>query len=248
MSDAVTKAGGATVDGNVLDALEGRSSVRGYLDRPVPRHLVEQILTIAARAPSGNNSQPWRVHVLTGPAQARLGNIILAARQVDQADPAPEYDYYPQDWPEPYRSRRRANGWELYGLLGIQKGDRAGSRAWQDENYRFFGAPVGMILTRDRRLGLGALIDLGMFMEGVAVAARSLGLDTCPQAAFAHYHAIIRNELRLAPEDMVICGMSLGYADMSAPANRLHTGREPVSGFTTFHADVSTPNSEAHRT
>ncbi len=101
MSDAVTKAGGATVDGSVLDALEGRSSVRGYLDRPVPRHLVEQILTIAARAPSGNNSQPWRVHVLTGPAQARLGNIILAARQVDQADPAPEYDYDPQDWPEP---------------------------------------------------------------------------------------------------------------------------------------------------
>ena len=244
MSNAVAKAGGATVEGGVPDSLEGRSSVRGYLDRPVPRQLVERILTAAARAPS-NNSQPWRVHVLTGLARARLGDVILAARQADQDDPAPEYDYYPGDWPEPYRARRRTNGRELYALLDIQKGDKAKSRALQDENYRFFGAPVGLILTRDRRLSLGALIDLGMFMEGVTVAARGLGLDTCPQAAFAHHHAIIRSELRLAPEDMVICGMSLGYADMSVLANRLHTEREPVSGFTTFHFDT-TPNEEAH--
>ena len=226
----------------VLDALQGQSSVRGYLDRPVPRQLVERILTAAARAPSGNNSQPWQVHVLTGPARVRLGDAILAARRADQAL---EYDYDPQDWPEPYRSRRRTNGWELYGLLGIRKGDKARSRAWQDENFRFFGAPIGLILTRDRRLGLGALIDLGMFMQGVAVAARGLGLDSCPQAAFAHHHAIIRGELRLAPEEMVICGMSLDYADRSAPANRLHTGREAVSGFATFHSDA-TPIEEVH--
>ena len=238
MSDAVSRAEAATPDGGVFDALEGRSAVRGYLDRPVPRPLIERVLAAAARAPSGNNSQPWRVHVLTGPARARLGDAILAARQTDAGDPAPEYDYYPQDWPEPYRSRRRTNGWELYGLLGIQKGDKAKSRAWHDENFRFFGAPVGLILTRDRRLGLGALIDLGMFMEGVAIAARGLGLDTSPQAAFAHYYAIIRSALRLAPEDMVICGMSLGYADRSVPANRLHTEREPVSGFATFHSDI----------
>ena len=245
MSDTVAKAEGATVHGGAFDALESRSSVRGYLDRPVSRQLIERILTAAARAPSGNNSQPWRVHVLTGPARVRLGEAILAARQADLTDPAPEYDYYPQDWPEPYRSRRRTNGWELYGLLGIQKSDKAKSRAWQDENYRFFGAPVGLILTRDRRLGLGALIDLGMFMEGVTIAARGLGLDTCAQAAFAHYHVIIRSELRLAPEAMVVCGMSLGYADMSAPANQLHTEREPVSGFATFHSDI-TLNEEVH--
>ena len=244
MSNAIAKTEGATIDSVVLDALEGRSSVRGYLDRPVPRQLVERILTAAARAPSGNNSQPWRVHVLTGPARARLGDAILAARQADQDDPAPEYDYYPRDWPEPYGARRRTIGWELYGLLGIQKGDKAKSRAWQDENYRFFGAPVGLILTRDRRLGLGALIDLGMFMEGVAVAARGLGLDTCAQAAFAHYHAIIRSELRLAPEDMVICGMSLGFTDTAAAANRLRTEREPLLGFATFHPDVPSTTSE----
>jgi nitroreductase len=240
-------AGGATVDSRALDALEGRSSVRGYLDRPVRQQLVERILTAAARAPSGNSSQPWRVHVLTGSARARLGDVILAARQAnhDQADPAPEYDYYPQDWPEPYRARCRTNGLGLYGLLGIQKGDKAKARAWQDENFRFFGAPVGLILTRDRRLGLGALIDLGVFMHSVAIAARGLTLDTCPQAAFAHYHAIIRRELSLSDEDMVICGMALGYPDMSTPANQLHTEREPVSGFATFRPDT-TPIEEVH--
>ena len=225
----------------MIAALQSRSAVRGYLDQPVPRPVIEAILTAAARAPSGNNSQPWRVHVLTGAARDRLGDAILAARRDGADDPAPEYDYYPQEWPEPYRSRRRTNGWELYGLLGIEKGDRAKSRAWHDENYRFFGAPIGQILTRDRRLGLGSLIDLGMFLEGVAVAARGLGLDTCPQAAFAHYHAIIRHLLRLAPEDMVVCGMSLGVADPAATANHLRTEREPAHNFVTFHSEISQP-------
>ncbi len=229
----------------MLAALESRSAVRGYLDRPVSRQVIDTILTAAARAPSGNNSQPWRVHVLTGQAKDRLGDAILAARRDGADDPAPEYDYYPQGWPEPYRSRRRTNGWELYGLLGIGKGDRAKSRAWHDENFRFFGAPVGMILTRDRRLGLGSLIDLGMFMEGVAVAARTLALDTCPQAAFAHYHAIIRHQLQLPQEDMVVCGMALGTADPTATANHLRTEREPVQGFATFHSEIPQTAEEA---
>lgn len=219
----------------VFDALATRRSVRGYLSRPVPREVVERILSTASRAPSGNNSQPWRVHVLTGAGRQVLTDAIMAARAEGGDDPQPEYDYYPQSWPEPYLSRRRANGWELYSLLGIGKGNRAKGRAWNDENYRFFGAPVGLILTRDRRLGLGSLIDLGMFMEGVAVAARGLGLDTCSQAAFAHYHAVIREVLGLAPEDMVVCGMSLGFADEGAAANRLRTEREPVANFATFH-------------
>ena len=219
----------------VFDAITTRRSVRGFLDRPVPRTTVERILAAAARAPSANNSQPWRVHVLFGAGRQHLTDAIMAARAPGGDDPKPEYDYDPQHWPEPYLSRRRANGWELYGLLGIVKGDRGRARAWNDENYRFFGAPVGLILTRDRRLGLGSLIDVGMFMEAVAVAARSLGLDTCPQAAFAHYHAVIRKELHLAPEDMVVCGMSLGFADENATANCLRTGREPVASFATFH-------------
>ncbi len=219
----------------VFDAITTRRSVRGYQDRPVPRHTMERILAAASRVPSGNNSQPWRVHVLSGAGRQRLTDAIMAERAAGGNDPQPEYDYYPQSWPEPYLSRRRANGWELYGLLGIKKGDRAKGRAWNDENYRFFGAPVGLILTQDRRLGLGLRIDLGMFMEGIAVAARGLGLDTRPQAAFAHYHAVIREVLGLAPEDMVVCGMSLGFADEGATPNRLRTEREPVAGFATFH-------------
>ena len=222
----------------VFDAITTRRCVRCYLDRPVARKTVERILMAASRAPSANNSQPWRVHVLTGPGRQRLTDAIMAVRAVGGDDPKPEYDYDPSSWPEPYLSRRRANGWALYGLLGILKGDRVKARAWNDENYRFFGAPVGLILTRDRRLGLGSLIDLGMFMEGVAVAARGLGLDTCPQAAFAHYHAVIREELHLMPQDMVVCGMSLGFADESATANRLRTEREPVAGFASFHPGV----------
>ena len=228
----------------VFEALESRTSVRGYLNRPVPLETVERILQAAARAPSGNNSQPWRIHVLTGAARDRLCDAVLAWRATGQDDPAPEYAYYPDAWPEPCLSRRRANGWDLYGLLGIEKGDRAKARAWHDANFRFFGAPVGLVITRDRRLGLGALIDLGMFMESIAVAARGLGLDTCPQAAWAHHHAIIRQQLALTPEDMVICGMSLGYADTGALANRLHTGREPVRGFASFHTDCDRPFKE----
>ncbi len=228
----------------VFKALESRTSTRGYLDRPVPLQTVERILQAASRAPSGNNSQPWRVHVLTGAARDRLGDAVLAWRATGQDDPAPEYAYYPDTWPEPYLSRRRANGWDLYGLLGIAKGDRTKARAWHDANFRFFGAPVGMVITRDRRLGLGALIDLGMFMEGVAVAARGMGLDTCPQAAWAHHHAIIRRQLALVPEEMVICGMSLGHADPDALANRLRTGRETVDGFATFHTGGDRPANE----
>jgi nitroreductase len=219
----------------VLGAIESRRSVRGFLGRPVPPPLVERILAAAARAPSANNSQPWRVHVLTGAGRQRLTDAIMAVRAAGGDEPAPEYQYDPQKWPEPYLSRRRTNGWALYGLLGIHKGDRAKGRSWNDENYRFFGAPVGVTLTRDRRLGLGSLIDLGMFMEAMAVAARALGLDTCPQAAFAHYHAVVRETLQLPPEDMVVCGMSLGFADETATANRLRTEREPVAGFATFH-------------
>jgi len=136
--------------------------------------------------------------------------------------------------PEPYLSRRLTIGWKLYGLLGIGKGDRAGARAWHDQNYRFFGAPVGMIFTLDRRLGLGAYIDLGMFMQNIMTAARGLGLDTCPQAAFAGYHAIIREQLALPAEDLVLCGMALGFADNTAIANQVVADREPLENFAVF--------------
>jgi nitroreductase len=219
----------------VLATISSRRSIRAFLDRPVSRTKVEEILAIASRAPSGNNSQPWRVHVLSGAAKARLSAAILAERGSGAPEPAPEYHYYPEVWPEPFLSRRREVGWALYGLLSIERGDRIGARAWHDRNLTFYGAPVGMILTTDRRLGLGALIDVGMFMEALIVAARAFGLETCAQAAFGAYHAVARRELALAPEEMVICGLSLGFEDRDASPNRLRTTRVAVEDFTTFH-------------
>jgi nitroreductase len=219
----------------VIAAITGRRSVRGFLDAPVPRATIEEILSAASRAPSATNTQPWRVHALTGAARERLTAAIMAERATGAEEPAPEYAYYPAAWPEPYLSRRRTLGWRLYDLLGIKKGDRAAARAWQDENFRFFGAPVGLIFTLDRRLALASYFDLAMFMQNIVIAARGVGFETCPQAAFAHYHAIIRRELRLAPEEMVMCGMAIGLEDSAAPANALRADREPVEAFATFH-------------
>ncbi|WP_395665804.1 nitroreductase family protein [Methylocella sp.] len=218
----------------VLEAISGRRSVRGFLAEPVPRETLEKILTVAARAPSATNTQPWRVRVLTGATRARLSAAILAEREGGAIEPPPEYDYYPKSWPEPYLARRRALGWTLYALLGIKKGDQDAARRWQDNNFRFFGAPVGLIFTLDRKLATGSFMDVAMFVENIAVAARAFGLDTCPQAAFAHYHATIRRELALDEEELVVCGMALGRADEAAPANRLESAREPLENFAVF--------------
>jgi nitroreductase len=211
-----------------------RRSVRGFTSQAAPMDLVHRILALASRAPSMTNTQPWCVHVLTGPARDRLCTAILAAHEAGEK-PEMEYGYYPSEWIEPYLARRRDIGWSLYGLLGIAKGDRAAAARHVGRNYSFFGAPVGLIFTIDRRLGQGSWLDLGMFMQSVMTLARGYGLDTCPQAAFANYHAIIREQLDLAPEQLVACGMALGYADPLEPANRLVSPRAPVEAFATFH-------------
>lgn len=221
----------------VLAAIRSRRSIRAFRDTPVPRSTVEHLLEAAARAASGNNTQPWRTYVLTGAAKERLSRAILEVRASGAADPKPEYEYYPGAWPEPYLSRRRTVGWQLYALLGIGKGDREASRAWHDRNFDFFGAPVGMIFTTDRRLGIGAYIDLGMFMQGIMTGARGFGLDTCAQAAFAAYHEVIRTELGLQPEEIVVCGMALGTADPDALPNQLTTERAALAEHVTFRAE-----------
>ena len=220
----------------IAAALATRRSVRGFSRQPVECRVIEQILALASRAPSMTNTQPWRVHVLTGAARDRLCAKVLAAHEADQ-HPAIEYDYYPKQWKEPYLGRRRQIGWALYGLLGIGKGDRSGTKRQSGRNFDFFGAPVGMMFTLDRDLGLGSWLDLGMFLENIMIAARGAGLDTCPQAAFANYHAIIRDELAIPADEILVCGMALGHEDKSEKANELVSPREPVSAFTIFHAD-----------
>lgn len=218
-------------------AITSRRSVRAFLPTPVPRATVEEILAVASRAPSGVNTQPWKVTVLTGTAKDALSRVVLAA--YGEANTASgtntgEYDYYPSEWVPPYIERRRKVGWDLYGLLGITKQDKDRMHAQHGRNYRFFDAPVGLIFTIDRILRQGSWLDYGMFLQNIMVAARARGLDTCPQAAFIAFHRIIQAHLTIPPEQMLVCGMALGYADPHAPENQLVTEREPVSGFTRF--------------
>lgn len=220
----------ATVD----DAITGRRSIRRFLPKPVPETLVRHLLAVASRAPSGTNMQPWRVHVLAGAAKTALSEAILKAFHDDRFTPEQAYKYYPDSFPEPYRSRRRAVGWGLYGLLGIKKGETEKMRAQAARNYLFFDAPVGLIFTIDAILEIGSWLDYGGFLQNIAVAARGHGLHTCPQAAFARYHAVIQPRLGIADTETVVCGMSLGYADPEAPENSLVTAREPVSAFASF--------------
>ena len=145
-----------------------------------------------------------------------------------------EYDYYSDVWREPYLARRRQTGWGLYGVLGIPKGDREASRAYQGRNFEFFGAPVGLIFTIDRDLARGAWLDYGMFLQSIMVAARAEGLETCPQAAFCIFHDTIQQMLAIPETEMVVCGMALGYCRHRGQVNTFRTDREPATGFTTI--------------
>ncbi len=219
-------------------AITSRRSLRAYLPTPVPRQDIEAILQVASRAPSGTNTQPWQVHVLTGQSKARLSAAIQAAYDdpAARAQHTEEYAYYPTEWVSPYIDRRRKVGWDLYSLLGIGKADKARMHAQHARNYAFFDAPVGLVFTIDRVMRQGSWLDYGMFLQSVMVAARGRGLDTCPQAAFTQFHRIIGEHLALPASQMVVCGMALGHADPAAVENTLVTEREPVAGFTTFHA------------
>jgi nitroreductase len=217
-------------------AITSRHSLRAFLPTPVPRETITRILEVASRAPSGTNTQPWRVYVLTGESRRALSAKIVAAYDdpVERAAHTEEYAYYPTEWKSPFIDRRRKVGWDLYGLLGIGKTDKARMHVQHRRNYLFFDAPVGLIFTIDRALQQGSWLDYGMFLQSIMVAARARGLDTCPQAAFTQFHRIITAHVGAPANEQVVCGMSLGYADPDAVENRLVTEREPVEGFATF--------------
>lgn len=224
---------------NAVDhAIESRQSMREFLPAPVPRALILHLLELASRAPSGTNTQPWKAYVLQGASKDSLADKVCRAHDALRDNPAlaaeyqEEYDYYPEKWVSPYIDRRRENGWGLYGLLGITKGDKDKMHAQHQRNYRFFDAPVGLMFTLDRVMGRGSLLDYGMFMQNFMVAARGHGLHTCPQAAWNGFAKIILPHIGAGNAEMLVCGMALGYADESALVNTFRTPRVSAAEFT----------------
>jgi len=224
----------------VDDAITSRMSVRAFTSQPVARQDLIDILQVASRAPSGTNCQPWRVYVLQRARRDALVVKVCAAHDALRADPSlgkiycEEYDYYPQHWTSPYIERRRENGWGLYGLLGIGKADKDLMHAQQQRNFRFFDAPVGLMFTIDRVMGRGSLMDYGTFLQNIMLAARARGMHTCPQAAWNGFSSIILPHIGASANEMLVCGMSLGYADSTAVVNTFHTPRVGIDAFTTW--------------
>ena len=222
----------------VEQAIDSRMSARAFTQQAVSQELITDILHLGSRAPSGTNTQPWKVYVLQGASRDSLVEKVCAAHDEVRAHPekAAEYreayDYYPEKWVSPYIDRRRENGWTLYGLLGIGKADKDKMHLQHQRNYRFFDAPVGLMFTLDKVMGRGSLLDYGMFLQNIMLAARAHGLHTCPQAAWNGFANIILPHIGAGEDEMLVCGMALGYADEKDIVNTLRTPRETVASFT----------------
>ena len=222
----------------IQQAMDSRMSARAFTQQAVSQEVITDILHLASRAPSGTNTQPWKVYVLQGESRHSLVTKVCAAHDEIRAHPEKAadyreaYDYYPEKWVSPYIDRRRENGWSLYGLLGIGKADKDKMHLQHQRNYKFFDAPVGLMFTLDKVMGRGSLVDYGMFLQSVMLAARAHGLHTCPQAAWNGFATIILPHIGSGPDEMLVCGMALGYADDEDIVNTFRTPREAVASFT----------------
>ena len=219
---------------NVVEAMKTRISTRAYVDRPVERSVVEALLEAARWAPSGVNTQPWQVAVVQGDSLRRLSDDFLRLAE-DGVRPNPDYEYYPGAWVEPYKQRRFQCGMDLYKALQIGRDDKDKRREAALNNYRFFGAPVSLFFFMDKALGQGSWLDMGMFIQSVMLAAREYGLGSCPQASTADYPDVVRTQLGISEQKLLICGLALGYPDENHPVNRYRTAREPVTAFSTWY-------------
>lgn len=213
--------------------VNARRSKRGYLQKPVERSLIEEILTLASRSPSGTNTQPWRIHVLTGDALNRVVQAVCAAYDADPS--RNDSAIYSNLDNEPYLSRKRTLGKAMYSLMGIAKGDTAAMHAQRRRNFEFFGAPVGLIVTLDKSLNVGSWLDTGMFMQSLMLAAKAKGLGTCPQGFWVQYESALAEALGLPENERVVSGISLGYADPAVPENELRSERAKLEEFAVIH-------------
>ena len=241
MSEALKMSTNLNAVLNPVDsAITSRMSARAFTQQVVPRELLEQILEVSSRAPSGTNTQPWKVYVLQGASRDSLVEKVCTAHDAIRANPAlaadykESYDYYPDKWVSPFIDRRRENGWSLYGLLDIGKGDKDKMHAQHQRNFKFFDAPVGLMFTINRVMGRGSLVDAGMLLQNIMVSARGHGLHTCPQAAWNGFANIVMPHIGAAEDELLVCGMSLGYADPNDKVNSFNTPRVPAAEFTTW--------------
>lgn len=218
---------------DVKQALLERKSTRAFLDKPVSRETIDRILDAARHAPSGANTQPWQVAVITGDTKKRLQQKIEDAHRGGEK-PAMDYQYYPVDWEDPYKGRRVACGIQLYKSLDIKREDRQARVDQWVANYRAFDAPVMLLFFIDPVMEQGSFLDYGMFIQSIMLAAVEEGLATCPQAALGEYPQIVKQTLGYPEQSILICGMSLGYEDTKAVVNSYRTPREEVSAFTRY--------------
>lgn len=220
-------------DAAVVDrVIKRRLANRHFSDRPVSLRMIEDILEVARFAPSGANIQPWHVVGLAGAEKDKVSQAVLKAHHEERDAHVSEYKYYSAEMPEPYLSRREQFGRIFYGSLGITQSDLVARAGQTAKNYGFFGAPVGLIVTIDRRLQTGSWLDLGMFIQNVMIAAGARGLQTCPQETFSKYHAVLRRMLPIPAEEMVVCGLSIGFADEASTGSLMP--KAPVGEFAQF--------------
>jgi len=219
---------------NTDTAIQQRHACRAFLEKPISEAQIQHILDIARWAPSGVNTQPWKVAVVQGRKKQDITDALIMAKD-SQQQANPDYQYYPSHWDEPYKNRRKDCGLSLYGALEIRREDFAKQKQAWNNNYRFFGAPVGLFIFIDAKLAQGSWLDLGMFIQNIMLAAIEEGLATCPQASLADYPDIIRQQLGWPASDRLACGLSLGYADTEHPVNRYRLDREPLNAFTRWY-------------
>lgn len=224
----------------VDQAISSRHSVRAFKNTPLDTQTIKDILNIACRAPSGNNIQPWKVYVVTGQKREALIQKVCAAQKEifsnpENADLYQEtFKYYPIKWTSPFIERRRENGWSLYGLLGIQKGEQNKMQQQLLRNYQLFDAPVGLFFTANTILETGSKMDIAMMIQNVMIAAKARGIDSCPQAAWNPFHQVVADVLGIPEDEELVCAIALGYADPDQVVNQLHTPRVAVDEFAIF--------------
>lgn len=218
---------------NVSEAIATRKTIRAFKSDPVSRKTIEEIVRLCARAPSGGNVQPWKVHALIGAARDELVRRVAEVRKTSPMGTTPEYHIYPPDLTEPYRTRRFRVGEAMYATMNIPREDKMSRLQFFSRNWEFFGAPAGLIFTIDRQMQQGQWADLGMFMQSIMLLAREHGLHTAPQEAWSLFHPQIREYLSVPESEMIFCGMAIGYADEAAPVNSLDSERAPAAEYLT---------------